>query len=87
MFHYRWLGFLDADEFLVFSPGSGLTDINTALAEYEHYGGLAVNWMMFSSSGHERRPEQTCLEAYTKCLPLNTTESTHVKVRGPCVRC
>jgi hypothetical protein len=29
------------------------TDINKFLQQYEQYGGLAINWIVFGSSGHK----------------------------------
>lgn len=76
----RWLAFFDADEFLVFEPSTGLSDLNLALVPYEGAGAVGVNWRMFSSSGHVVRPREGPLTSYTHCIPTNHTESTHVKV-------
>lgn len=41
--------YIDIDEFFVFYDST--PDLPTLLHEYEGYGGLAVNWRMFGSSG------------------------------------
>ena len=49
--------------------------VPSALEPYERYGGLAVNWMVFGSSGHVSRPNGTVLSSYTKCAPSATVKS------------
>jgi hypothetical protein len=48
-------GALDTDEFVVIRDGS--PSLPEVLRRYEEYGGLAVNWRLFGSSGHKTRPE------------------------------
>lgn len=76
---HRWLAFLDVDEFVVVrgantsSPSSSspavLADV---LEDFQQHGGLALNWMVFGSSGLEHRPPS--LAHYNACFP-----SVHVK--------
>lgn len=64
---FKWIAFLDLDEFIRISPESGsLRDVRELLAAYEPYAGLGLNWRMFSSSGHERRPAGPVIENYTR---------------------
>jgi len=46
-------GMMDADEFLVIKDGS--PSLPAVLQRYEAFGGLAVNWRLFGSSGHATR--------------------------------
>ena len=62
---FKWIAFLDADEFLRLN---GTNDVRLFLAEFEPYAGVAVNWRMFSSSGHTATPQGLVLENYTRCL-------------------
>lgn len=85
---HAWLGMLDADEFIVFQPkalaaGSGhnLT-LLLARLEAQRAGGLALNWVLFGSSGHKTRPRAGPLGSYTACVPRSHHESTHTKVIG-----
>ena len=48
---FKWIAVIDSDEFLL--PRQ-TRDIKEFLAEYEGYGGVAVNWVMFGSSGVAR---------------------------------
>lgn len=62
----RWIAVLDDDEFLFPLHGS---DLRRTLADYEHYPGIAVHWLMFGSSGHKERPNGLVIENYTRCSP------------------
>ena len=57
----RWIAFIDLDEFLFSPVGSTVPDI---LREFERFPGLAVNWAMFGSSGHETKPPGLVIENY-----------------------
>ena len=63
---------MDVDEFIV--PEAKNTSIPDVLKNYEQYGGLALNWLRFGTSGFNRRPPGGVLESYTKCSLNN-----HVK--------
>jgi len=76
---HRWLAFIDVDEFVVLHDATA-PDINAFMARYEAYGGLALNWLIFGSSGHKKRPPGGVLINYNKCLPSGQVENTHVKV-------
>jgi len=76
----RWLILhLNIDEFLYLRNG---TDLKPFLKEYEKFGGLGVNWICFSSSGINKKPESQ-LE-YTKCWkdsssPQRSDMAWHIK--------
>lgn len=80
---YRWIAFLDVDEFVRLGPirraASGkegeprsgralFSDIRIFLSMYEPYASVGLNWRMFSSSGHDSRPPDPVIGAYTRCL-------------------
>ena len=73
--------FIDADEFLV--PMDGTPDLPTLLRDYERYGGLAVNWRMFGSNGHQERQNDT-LTSYTACFPAEVGAGRLTAVRAWC---
>jgi hypothetical protein len=70
---FRWIGFLDLDEYLVLKD---TRDARILLSDYEDYGGLAVNWVMFGSSGHVTRPPGLQIENYVMRI---TAGNIHVK--------
>lgn len=78
---HRWIAFVDIDEFLFPSAGDSLL---TLLSEYESFGGLAVHWVIFSTSGHILRPTGPVLLEYTRSQGVG---NRHVKlvVRPACV--
>lgn len=80
---FRWLAFLDADEFLFSTEG----DLRVLLTEFEDCGGLAVNWVLFGSAGHQTRPAGFQIESYLRRPPLRALVNQHVKclVRPECV--
>lgn len=49
--------------------------------------GLAVNWLVFGSSGHKKRPiSPNVFEAYDMCMPTDgsNNDTLHVKVSSRC---
>ena len=62
---WRWMSFLDADEFLV-PMGAGL---NAALAELAACRSISLPWHMFGRSGHMVPPEGGVVANYTRRNP------------------
>lgn len=78
---FRWVGFIDADEFLVVRDHSSIGDF---LDRYADYPAVALHWKMFGSSGHRQRPAAPVIAAYTRRAP---GPNRHIKsfVRPECV--
>ena len=73
---FKWIAFLDVDEFIRLSPTSGeLADIRIFLAEFEPYAGVGLNWRMFSSSGHDDTPQGPVIGNYTRTFG----DDAHIK--------
>jgi len=66
------MGLLDADEFIVTEDNKSIPDI---LHDFEGFGGVVLNWIMFGSSGLIDSPKTVLGPHYTKCIPY-----LHVKV-------
>ena len=62
----RWIAFLDDDEFLYPVLGD---DVRKVLRTYAEYPGFVVHWLMFGSSGHDRRPDGLVIENYVRRSP------------------
>ena len=62
---FRWMSYLDADEFLV-PRGDGL---DQALAGLEGCRNISLPWHMFGRSGHMTAPEGGVLRNYTRRNP------------------
>ncbi|MDL2316360.1 glycosyltransferase family 92 protein [Desulfovibrio sp. OttesenSCG-928-A18] len=71
---FEWLAFFDLDEFLCLKYD---TDARVLLRDYEAYSGLALQWDVFSSSGHIARPEGM--------VTLNYTQSLGYSYNGKCI--
>jgi hypothetical protein len=80
---FEWIGFIDADEFVVIGDGGGIGEF---LAEYEKYPAVALHWYMYGSNGHRSRPEGPVIAEYTRREPA---PNQHVKcfVRPSLVAC
>ncbi len=59
-------GFIDTDEFIILRKDPSLPAL---LKHYEEYGGLALSWTVFGTSGHINRPPGGVLASYDKCTP------------------
>jgi hypothetical protein len=59
---FRWLAFLDVDEFLFPVEGH---DVSTVMRQFEHSPAVAVYWTMFGTSGLEIRHNRLTTETYT----------------------
>lgn len=59
---YRWMAFIDVDEFLL--PKEGQT-VEQALAAVGDFPNVSLPWHMFATSGHEKRPNGPLTLSYT----------------------
>jgi glycosyltransferase involved in cell wall biosynthesis len=59
---HQWVAFLDADELIVPRHGG----IKELLERNADAAGIAVNWAMFGSSGHARRPPGLMIETFQR---------------------
>ncbi|MFB9864122.1 glycosyltransferase family 2 protein [Rufibacter immobilis] len=73
----RWIGFIDADEFIV--PKAPKGDLPAFLKVYEPYGGVGVNWMFFGSSGHRNRTQRPLLESFLLRSEESYDNNRHIK--------
>ena len=75
---HQFIAFIDVDEFLFLTDPS-VASMLALLHEYEDQGGLAVNWVLFGSSGHIHKPHGGTIANYWKCVPSEHPESLHIK--------
>lgn len=73
----RWIAFIDPDEFLV--PKAPYGNLPGLLKEYEAYGGLGVNWLLYGSSGHQQRNGRPQFERFLMRSEKNFSVNTHIK--------
>ena len=70
---YEWVGFLDADEFVVIRDGRSIPDY---LDDFADMPGVALHWHYFGSNGHRKRPPSGVIHAYTR---RGSAANRHVK--------
>ena len=59
---YRWMAFIDVDEFLL--PKTGLT-VEEALKGASGFPNISLPWHMFGRGGHKTRPQGAITRSYT----------------------
>jgi hypothetical protein len=70
---HQFIGFIDIDEFIVTKNGCSIPSI---MRRYEPYGGLTLNWKIFGSSGHIKKPPGAILGNYWQCFRVGHLKST-----------
>lgn len=73
----QWIGFIDTDEFIVAKTTQG--NLPSFLKDYLGYGGLGINWMLFGSNGHEKKPGRPQLESFTMRAEKDFHVNKHIK--------
>eukprot|EP01037_Dinobryon_pediforme_P005957 gene5957-6028_t len=73
---FDWIGFLDADEFLIGPPGER---IQTLLATNERAAGIALNWLIFGTTGHAGLAGALVLQSLTRRGSHDFEVNRHVK--------
>ena len=58
---YRWMAFIDVDEFIVPKHSN---DLDTALGAFEDIPAISLPWHMFGPSGHSTPPAGLVMENY-----------------------
>jgi hypothetical protein len=78
---FEWVGFIDADEFVVIRDGRSIGEY---LSLYRNEVAVALHTYIFGSNGHQARPEGPVISEYTR---RETLPDAHVKVflRPECV--
>lgn len=75
---FDWIAFIDADEF-IFSPHED--HIHRFLQQHHRAAAIGLPWLFFGSSGHETKPTDLVLNAYTKRAQFDKfSPHRHVKM-------
>ncbi len=72
----QWMGFIDADEFIVLNDG---IDLKNFLSGVEKYGGLALSSVFFGPGHHVRHPVGGQIINYQMRPPLTVEDNQFVK--------
>lgn len=73
---FRWIAFLDSDEFLV---PYGVKDVKHFLRGYDDCASIVINWAMFGSSGHIIPPKGLTVENFVWRATEKFYNARHVK--------
>jgi hypothetical protein len=65
-FNANWIARIDIDEFIVLKIHK---NINELLEPYFEFGGLGINWRIFGTSGHQKKPEGFVRDNYLWRMP------------------
>ena len=68
----KYMAFIDVDEFIVLEDEKSILKdtITSIMSSNIRAGGIAVNWRIYGSSGHEKRPDGHVMENYLyRCSP------------------
>ena len=77
---HDFMAFIDADEFIILKHRQqSLLDL---LSQFTDSGALSINWRIFGSSGHVRRPTGPVMQNYVKCWPEHHNDTHYVKLIG-----
>lgn len=60
---FEWVGFIDANEFVVVRDGRSIPEF---LDDFGDSPAVALHWYYYGSNGHERRPHEWVIRAYTR---------------------
>ena len=70
----RWIAFIDADEFIVSKKY-----LPELMKEYEDFAGLGINWKIYGSSGHDKRPEGKITDNFVYRAVDDFDANRHIK--------
>lgn len=81
LWHYgyksRWMAFVDMDEFIV--PKATKGNLPLFLKDFEGYGGLGINWLVFGSGGVKEKSNRPQIETFTWRSDENFSANKHIK--------
>ncbi len=73
----KWTAFIDPDEFIVIRNSPHRLD--TFLENYENYGGVGLNWLIYGSSGVIDNASGSQIHAFTKRSNYTAAINNHIK--------
>lgn len=77
---HKWMGFLDADEFLEMTGGETLSEFLHDWARNDTVGAIGVNWLVHSSAGLLTRPADGPRKAFNRCI-VDNIHNDNLKVK------
>ena len=71
-----WLALIDCDEFIVPITTTSIAEL---LKDYEGYGGLGINWLIYGSSGRKNKTDGLVIERFKDHSVLDFDKNAHIK--------
>ena len=65
--NFKWVTFIDADEFIVLRQHESISDF---LSEFEDYNAVSLNWHVFGHNGHYNNPKGLITSSLTRRMFL-----------------
>ena len=78
--HHKWMGFLDADEYLEMTGNETLSDFLHGWERNSTVGAVGVSWINHSSAGILTRPADGPRKAYNRCI-IDNPHNDNIKVK------
>lgn len=72
----RWIAFIDLDEFIVPKKHASITEF---LREYDDVAAIEVNWLVYGSSGLDKKDDRPVMERFTRHSLSDHQLNRHVK--------
>ena len=73
---FDWIAFIDSDEFLLPAEDE---PVNSLLARYEGWSGIAVHWAVYGANGHDDFPDGLVLDSFVTRAGPEFFPTRHVK--------
>lgn len=73
---FRWVAFIDIDEFLFSPTGSTLPEV---LSAYAGHPGVVVHWQCYGSNGHQLKTDEPVTTRFTRRAPTHWVRNRRVK--------
>ncbi len=73
----KWTAFIDPDEYIVIRNPPHQLDV--FLKDYEEFGGVGLNWLIFGSNNLIDNPSGSQIKAFTRRCPDGSVVNQHIK--------
>ena len=72
----KWLAIIDTDEYIMPVEKDTIPEV---LKDFENFGGLGINWVIFDGNDHIKKPDGTTLENYNRVRNFDSIDEHHIK--------
>lgn len=72
----KWLAIIDADEYIMPVEKDSIPEV---LKDFENFGGLGINWVIFDGNDHITKPDGIAFENYNRVRNFDSIDEHHIK--------